>query len=276
MEKITGYGNFLYPNLGASSCQRHKLYKRFGFRCIISPQYYSKSLYLPLALHGYALDNGAFIHHKKGTQFDDSSYLEMVKKWGKGADFITIPDVVHNAVATIQLSYKWIPILRDLGFGHKLLFVWQDGMDYENLHQYICDGNGIFVGGSTTAKMEAIPKISWMCNHFGGWCHVGRVNTQNRVEYCIDYGCSSFDGSGWTQFPNTFTRIQNIENNRQIKLVEIPKNTSLLVSPQERYKALNTTKEEVNSFWEKIQAVYTKGISLPKNPTKQEKTLLET
>lgn len=274
MEKITGYGNFLYSNFGVSSSQRHKLYKRFGFRCIISPQYYSKSLYLPLALHGYALDNGAFIHHKKRTLFDDFAFLKMVKKWGKGADFIVIPDVVNNPIATKQLSYKWIPILKDLGLAKKLLFVWQDGMEYEELHQYICDGIGVFIGGSTKAKIEAIPKISRICNFFDSWCHVGRVNTQNRIQYCIDYSCCSFDGSGFARFPNTFTRIQNIENNRQMKLIETHKNTSLLVSPHERYEALNTTKEEIDDFWKKINEVNTNSACLPKRATKQERLLL--
>lgn len=275
MKNITGYGNFLWANTKPTSAIRHKLYKRFNFRCVISPQYYSPSLVKPLALHGYGLDNGAFIAHKKKEFFPHDKFFKMVKSWGCGADFIVIPDIVENAKQTISISWLYISQLVKMGFGKKLLFCYQDGMNASHLHPYIAQGIGIFIGGSTEAKMKAIPWISSLCRKFGVWCHVGRVNTMNRVQRCIDYGCSSFDGSGWTMFPNTFTRIQTIEDNLQISLFQHEKNTSLLSSLEHRTKSLGLSISEILEYWETIKRTNTKGVGLPKKYTKKEKTLLE-
>ena len=275
MKNITGYGNFLWANTKPTSAIRHKLYKRFNFRCVISPQYFSPSLSKPLALHGYALDNGAFIAHKKKEVFPRDKFFKMVKSWGCGADFIVIPDIVENAKQTISISWPYISQLVKMGFGKKLLFCYQDGMNASHLHPYIAQGIGIFIGGSTEAKMKAIPWISSLCRKFGVWCHVGRVNTMNRVQRCIDYGCSSFDGSGWTMFPNTFTRIQTIEENQQLSLFQHEKNTSLLTSLVHRTESLSLSISEILEYWETIKKTKTKGVGLPKKYTKKEKTLLE-
>ena len=85
MKDITAYGNFLYTQTNKSSALRHKLFKRFDFRCVISPQYYSKALNLSLALHGYALDNGAFIDFKNNTMFGHDKFIECAEAIGPGS-----------------------------------------------------------------------------------------------------------------------------------------------------------------------------------------------
>lgn len=274
MKDITGYGNFLWSNFTQSTSQRHKLYKRFGLRCLISPQYYNQSHRLSLALHGYALDNGAYIDYKKGTTFNIDRFYQMVKEWGSGADFIVIPDIVQNKEMTLSISWVHISKLRQAGYAHKLLFVYQDGMTASDLHPYVCQGIGIFIGGSTKAKIQAIPWISELCLKFGSWCHVGRVNTKQRVRFCIDYGVSSFDGSGWSRFVSTMTRLEDIETDYQLSLFERTKDERLLVNFSDRCAALNLEKSDVLDFWDSIQKTDTLGVGLSKRSTKKERDLL--
>lgn len=249
MDMITGYGNFLYPDRNKSSLLRHKMYLRFNFRSIISPQYFNTRLELPLALHGYALDNGAYIDFKKGKKtFDHDSYISMIIKWGSAADFIVIPDVVQNYNATRELSYKYIPILNSYGYGHKLMFVWQDNMPYEDLHQYICDGIGIFIGGSTEAKLNAIPIISEMCSYWNVPCHVGRVNSIKRIKYCIDHYCTSFDGSGWTKYPYMFAYLNDMLNTYQYNLFHKCPMKKHLVSYDKRLKSFGIDSNIIDQF----------------------------
>ena len=255
MKKITGYGNFLWKNIQPSNAVRHTLYQKYNFRCVISPQYYMPRLRLPLALHGYALDNGAYINYNKGLDFDVETFFEMVKDWGDGADWIAIPDVVTDASTTLNVSWPYISKLTELGFGDKLLFVYQDGMTAADLHPYVGQKIGIFIGGTTEAKLKNLPWIAELCRLNDVVCHVGRVNTMKRVNYCIDHGCTSFDGSGWTQFPVSFSLIEQIENNTQMSFFEYDKKTNHLVALEQRASALGLTVEDVEQYRTSIKDV---------------------
>lgn len=271
---IVGYGSFLYDNTKPSSAQRHKLFARYGMRCVISPQYQDNGIEKSLCLHGYGIDNGAYIDHNRGCAFDERSFIRLCERWGSSADWVAIPDVVGNAFATWLLAQKWIPILRDMGLGDRLLFVWQDGCPYEDLHHLIAEGIGVFIGGSTQGKLKAIPYISWMCRRFGVWCHVGRVNTMRRVQMCIDHGVHSFDGSGWSRFPSSFKGLEEIVQQKQQRLFDHPYDDRILQSVDARCRVMGIERSGVNAFWDKIKNTSTDLVGLPRNKNKKDYSFL--
>ena len=168
---------------------------RYPWRYMISPSRPGRSW----TGTGYALDNGAWICHKHGLEFQPDPFLADVERYGDGADFIVIPDKVEDAIETHRMARTWIKRLE----GYRLVFVAQDGMKVSELVQYVQDGIGIFIGGSTDWKLKSIKPISDLCIQHDVICHVGRVNTKRRVNLCINGGAHSFDGSGMARFEET-------------------------------------------------------------------------
>jgi len=199
---IVMYGSFINSIYNKSDIQRHKVFSYLSMRVVLSPQFWSghDRLKNSISLRGYGLDNGAYIDYNKGTEFNGDKFLKMCKELGNGADRIAIPDVVGDSKKTLELARDWIDKLEKLNLNTMLLIVWQDGMTREDLLPFVKDGYGIFIGGTTEAKLVNIPMISKLCREYNVWCHVGRVNTLNRLKYCIKHKVHSIDGSGYTRF----------------------------------------------------------------------------
>lgn len=159
---------------------------------------------------GYAIDNGAWSSFVNNKQYDPRPFLNDVEKYGVNADFIVIPDVVEDAVATLFAAEKWIPILNE----YRCLIVAQDGMKIQDLETFVADGVGVFIGGSTVYKLKNIKPIAQLCNQYNVLCHVGRVNSIKRINICINNGAHSFDGSGFARFEQT----ARIATNELIKI----------------------------------------------------------
>ena len=148
---------------------------------------------------GYAIDNGAWVYHKRGVGYDPEPFLKDVHRYGAEADFVVIPDVVEDKAKTLEMSEYWIQKLS----GHRLLFVAQDGVSLSDLETFTKRGIGIFIGGSTDWKLSSIKGIADLCRGYDVLCHVGRVNTLKRLRKCVFDGAHSFDGSGMAVFNKT-------------------------------------------------------------------------
>jgi hypothetical protein len=68
---------------------------------------------------------------------------------------------------------------------------------------------GIFVGGSTSWKLETLARWGTLAAARGCHCHVGRVNTARRIRLVADAGAHSFDGSSLTRFAANLPRLDN-------------------------------------------------------------------
>jgi|ETNvirnome_2_300_1030623.scaffolds.fasta_scaffold00086_4 hypothetical protein len=169
---------------------------RFPWRHMMSP---SRPYRRMRECAGYAIDNGAWVCHKRGSPFQPAPFLDDVERYGDDADFLVIPDKVEDAIETHRMASTWIKRLE----GYRLVFVAQDGMVADDLEQYAQDGIGVFIGGSTPWKLRSIKPMSDMCARHGVICHVGRVNTRRRVDLCIRDGAHSFDGSGPSRYEET-------------------------------------------------------------------------
>ena len=92
---------------------------------------------------------------------------------------------------------------------------------------------------------------------------------------CIDYGCSSFDGSGWTMFPSTFSHIKEIEDDCQLSLFQHEKDTSLLKGYTERIKALGIHDSVASEYETKVFGTTTADECMSKKKTKIELSLFK-
>jgi hypothetical protein len=105
--------------------------------------------------------------------------LETLSTYKSTCLFITCPDVIGDAMATLALFKKYT----DRFFGWPVAFVAQDGqegLDFPPLHQWDC----LFIGGSTTWKMsEAAIDCIVRARSIGKHIHIGRVNWYQRYKH---------------------------------------------------------------------------------------------
>lgn len=148
----------------------------------------------------WAMDNGAF------TGFDEGAYMRMLERYqpyqaSQTCRFVTAPDVVGDAAATLDRWPFWAQLLRGLGWTPA--FVAQDGLTPERMPN-LKEGRGVlFVGGTTAFKESAeVRALCGYANAYGIWVHWGRVNGKRRYELALKAGVDSIDGTGFSMFPD--------------------------------------------------------------------------
>jgi len=115
--------------------------------------------------------------------------------------FVTAPDVVTDAAATIARFRLWAPALHY----HKLpiAFVAQDGQETLPVpwDQIAC----LFIGGSTAWKLGPhAEQLIREAHERGKWVHVGRINTLKRMWWFSSLPVDSFDGTCFSKWPDKF------------------------------------------------------------------------
>ncbi len=166
---------------------------------LIVPRQWNDPAKLDLSVP-WAMDNGAF------TGFDEGAYMRMLERYqayqGYQCKFVTSPDVVGDAAATLERWDFWSRLLRGLGWVPA--FVAQDGLTPERMPN-LKDGRGaLFIGGTTEFKESHY--VRGLCGYAkarGIWVHWGRVNGKRRYELALKAGADSIDGSGFSMFPDT-------------------------------------------------------------------------
>jgi hypothetical protein len=144
----------------------------------------------------WAMDNGAF------SGFDERAYLRMLERFHDrpGCLFVTAPDVVGDAKATLALWPFWSRLIR--GLGQPPAFVAQDGLTADRVPW--AELGALFIGGSTSYKeSHEARNLGGIARAKGVWLHWGRVNSKRRYELALKAGCQSIDGSGFSRFPDT-------------------------------------------------------------------------
>lgn len=156
----------------------------------------------------WAADNGCFGGLDAGAFVAMVARLEREVLWqlcaGRGLRaplWVTVPDVVADARATLDLWRWWRHAVR--GAGLPCAFVAQDGAESLPVPwgQLAC----LFVGGSTAWKeSDAAAWLAARAKAHGKWVHVGRVNTERRVRLFDGLGIDSIDGTQFSMFPDTY------------------------------------------------------------------------
>jgi len=125
----------------------------------------------------WAADNGVY-----SGAFDAETYLpwlESLREYAATCLFVLAPDVVGDAVATLERYEQWAPKIRRLGF--PVGFAAQDGIEALGLPG---EFDALFIGGTTAWKLGdgalwAIREAQRRGKHI----HIGRVNWWRRYEY---------------------------------------------------------------------------------------------
>jgi EAL domain-containing protein (putative c-di-GMP-specific phosphodiesterase class I) len=114
-------------------------------------------------------------------------------------------------------------MIRELGY--PAAFVAQDGIEKTEIPWDAFDV--LFIGGSTDFKLGQIVRdVVSMAKEKGKWVHMGRVNSQKRLEYATGIGCDSADGTylifGPTKnLPNVLSWLRKVNNQDSMFVGEV-------------------------------------------------------
>lgn len=156
----------------------------------------------------WCADNSCFSICIKHSKFDSScpkclgkypgdltylSWLSKNRPHRRYCHFATAPDVVGDAVATLERSSPMFSAIRSLGY--RVALVAQDGL--ENLDVPWLSFDALFIGGSTEWKLsrEAASLVHQATLNGIEFRHMGRVNSYLRFTYAKSIGCTSVDGT---------------------------------------------------------------------------------
>lgn len=142
------------------------------------------------------MDNGVFTG--KFSEDDFWKKLDDMLPHRETCLFVVAPDVVGNAIATMDSFRYWGPRIKAAGW--PVAFVAQDGQE---LFEFPPEFDALFVGGSTEWKLStAADECIIRAQRLGKWVHVGRVNTRRRMRHFQVMGVDSVDGTTVTFAPD--------------------------------------------------------------------------
>lgn len=137
-------------------------------------------------------DNGCFAQPDRYSDVGYLSWLVRMKQHQRTCLFATAPDVVQDAVGTLERSRPMMPVIRALGY--PVAFVAQNGI--QNITVPWDEFDCLFVGGDDYFKMsETTYALVREARSRGKWCHAGRVNSESRFMAAAMGGYDSADGT---------------------------------------------------------------------------------
>lgn len=159
----------------------------------------------------WAVDNDCF------NALDKTAFVSMLKSVAgvPGCLFVSAPDVVADARATLLRFELWQPAIRH--YGLPVALVAQDGL--ENCSFDWRDFDALFIGGTTAWKLgAAAAALAREAKERGKHIHLGRCNSNRRLRYAQAIGCDSVDGTGYAKFsrsmiPKALPVLDNIQFN---------------------------------------------------------------
>jgi hypothetical protein len=127
----------------------------------------------------FALDNGRFARPDLWNAGDWLEWLAGLRRYRERCLFAVAPDVVGDALATLQLSMPYLETIRQLGY--RAAFVAQDGFHdaFPNPDTF----DVLFIGGRDEWKFAedgGYAAARWARSH-GKPTHQGRVNSERRT-----------------------------------------------------------------------------------------------
>lgn len=139
----------------------------------------------------YAVDNGKFTCWSNGSPWNVNQYfglLDKLKLRRYKPLWVLVPDEVANAQETLRLWNEYSEQVSE--YGWPLAFAVQDGMTPSDVP---ARAEVVFVGGSTKWKWKNAPLFRPVCERL----HIGRVNWNDKLEFCETINAESCDGTGF-------------------------------------------------------------------------------
>jgi hypothetical protein len=158
-----------------------------------------------------ALDNGEFSCWNKGYPFLEKFFLEtLIKCYVKKVtlEFIVCPDLVAGGQDSLEFSLKWKQ--ERLCGAPNLALAVQDGMTPKMIHDATADVGFkyIFVGGTLEWKWKTAKEWVIFAHDHGLKCHIGRVGSENKLDFCHSINADSTDSSSFVR-NDTFHIVDN-------------------------------------------------------------------
>ncbi|WP_370601832.1 hypothetical protein [Pseudomonas nitroreducens] len=171
-----------------------------GWRLLVSPAGVLRTESMP-----YCLDNGAWSAYQQGRPFDEVAFGRAVDLLGAEADFIVLPDIVCGGMASLDFSLMWRERLA--GIPTLTLIAVQNGVEPDDVREFLSPSCGLFLGGSTDWKLKTCNAWGVLARRRNCHFHVGRVNSAKRIKLCSAAGAHSIDGTSATRFSKTLPRL---------------------------------------------------------------------
>lgn len=151
----------------------------------------------------YALDNGAWSAFTQGLPFDERAFDKAFNLLGEKAEWFVLPDIVAGGMHSLDLSLNWMNRLGPNLPTVSLIAV-QDGMKPDDVREYLGPRCGLFLGGSTSWKLETLHSWGILARRRNCHLHVGRVNSTRRILMCAAAGgAHSIDGTSASMYQKT-------------------------------------------------------------------------
>jgi hypothetical protein len=165
---------------------------RFGV--LVVPDAKNNPEALPLHPGRWAMDNGAY------SGLNKPAFINMLQRHQgyPGCRWVSAPDVVGDADATLGQWPFWSRLIRGVGFPPAL--VAQDGLTVAMTpwSEIAC----LFIGGTTAWKWsEAARELLAYASARGIDTHIGRVNSRMSYREAERRGANSIDGTSRSMFP---------------------------------------------------------------------------
>jgi len=153
----------------------------------------------------WAFDNGAFTDWKNGKPFNDQEFLWRVRQLEKLPldrlpDWCVCPDMVGKRLSLLY-SLDWRAYLKIYAPGFKWYLAVQDYMVPDDVEYALSleRFEGLFVGGTTDWKHETGAAWVELGHSLGIPVHIARVNGPIWLQWAVDIGADSVDGTGWVR-----------------------------------------------------------------------------
>jgi hypothetical protein len=138
----------------------------------------------------WAADNRCFSESEKFDLDKYCAWLERLEVHRPKCLFAATPDVVGDAIKTLERSIPTMPIIRRTGY--PVAFVAQDGISYVPWFSF----DVLFIGGTDAFKLSSqVRSLVLEAKARRKRVHMGRVNSWKRYRYAREIGCDSVDGT---------------------------------------------------------------------------------
>jgi hypothetical protein len=137
------------------------------------------------------------------ARIDHAGGDRRAETWTDRCLFVTVPDVVADAKATVRGWVRWSEGVRRRGL--PVGFVLQDGCERGGLVPPWHLLDAVFIGGSTEWKLGAAAE--WIVGEARArrkWVHMGRVNSARRISYAKAIGVDSIDGTSYVKWRDRY------------------------------------------------------------------------
>jgi hypothetical protein len=178
----------------------------------------------------WAFDNGAWTDHKNNVPFNDQEFLWRVRQveempLDRMPDWCVCPDMWGDA-SSLTYSLEWRTYLEAYAPGLKWYLAVQDYMLPEDvIHATKLERfGGLFIGGSNPWREATAAGFIELGHRLGLQVHLARINGPNQLQWAIDLGADSVDGTGWVRAGGRWLPyLQNLPK-PQRRLLEQDKN----------------------------------------------------